>query len=119
MRLDEFREQMAAYRRAADEEALRLKDSYLALDRLHALYHGLDREERAMADEVLAEWVLSEDENVRFDSLSLIDDFKIRTAMPALLKLVERLARGGGPSAPYELQMVKRIMQNLKPSNGS
>ncbi len=45
-----------------------------------------------MADQVLAEWALSEDEKVRFDGLALIDDFPIATAIPALQKLAKRLA---------------------------
>jgi hypothetical protein len=62
MNLAEFREEMEAYRRSSDEEASALKDSYLALDRLHALYQKFDSAERAMADQVLAEWALSDDE---------------------------------------------------------
>ena len=113
MRLAEFRLRMESYRREVDEEAMSLKDSYLALDRLHALYQKFDAEERAMANQVLAEWALSEDEKVRFDALALIDDFKIATAIPALEKLAERLATSGTPGAPYELQKLRRIMGSL------
>ena len=113
MTLDEFRLQMESYRRAADEEAMSQKDSYLALDRLHALYQRCDDEERAMADQVLAEWALSDDERVRFDALALIDDFKVATAIPALQKLAERLALSSAPGAPYELRKLKRIIGDL------
>ncbi|HVX91533.1 MAG TPA: hypothetical protein VHC20_08060 [Candidatus Paceibacterota bacterium] len=113
MKLDEFRNQMEAYRSSVDQEAKSLKDSYLALDRLHNLYRKFDGEERAMADQVLTEWVLSEDENVRFDALALIDDFKIAHAMPALKTLTARLASSKAPGAPYELQKVDRILRDL------
>lgn len=108
-----FRLRMEAFRRTVDEEAMSLKDSYLALDRLHGLYNKCDQEERMMGDQVLAEWALSEDEKVRFDALALIDDFGIATALPSLRKLAERLALSRTPSAPYELQKVQRIMRDL------
>ena len=113
MRLTEFRRRMESYRRDFNEEAMSLKDSYLALDRLHAMYGQLDDYERAMADQVLAEWVLSDDENVRFDALALIDDFKIASASRALESLAKRLAASHGPGVPYELQKLKRIMVTL------
>ncbi len=87
MNLEQFRNEMVSYRRSVDEEAKALRDSYLALDRLHTLYRKLDSAERAMADQVLAEWALSDDEAVRFDALALIDEFKITNATPALKKL--------------------------------
>lgn len=90
-----------------------LKDSHLALDRLHALYRKFDGEERALADQVLAEWVLSQDEKVRFDASALIDDFAIATAIPALEKLAERLATSAAPGVPYELRKIIRIKGSL------
>ena len=114
VRLDEFPLEMESYRRAGDEEARSLKDSWLALDRLHALYGKFNGEERVMADQVLAEWALSGDESVRFDALALIDDFKIAAAIPMLRKLSERLASSTAPGAPYEAKKVKRIMSSLQ-----
>jgi hypothetical protein len=113
MKLDEFRRQMAWYRVAVDEEARSLKDSYVALDRLHRLYQKFDDQEKAMADHVISEWVLSEDENVRFDALALINDFKIATTKTALQKLANHLALSNAPGAPYELAKVHRIIRDL------
>ncbi|MGD0182849.1 MAG: hypothetical protein ABSC15_23810 [Terriglobales bacterium] len=70
-----------------------------------------------MADQVLDEWVLSEDENVRFDALALIHDLKIATAMPSLRALATRLTSSTVPSAPYELKKVNRLIEEFtKPS---
>ena len=113
MKLDAFRRTMESYRRAVDEEAKSLKDSYVALDKLHALYRRFDLEERAMADQVMAEWALSDNEGVRFDALALIDDFNIPAATSALRTLVGRLELSTAPGAPYELQKVNRILQKL------
>ena len=95
MNLNECRDQMESYRRSVDEEGKSLKDSYLALDRLHSWYRKFDVEERAMADQVLAEWALSEDENVRFDALALIDDFKIATRCQPLRHWPRALLQAG------------------------
>jgi hypothetical protein len=118
MTLSELRIDMASYRRAADEEARSLKDSYLVLDRLHTLYEKLNTEERMMANEVLAEWALLDDERVRFDALALIDDFKISSAVPALRALSDRLASSSTVGAPFELHKVDRILRDLGHTHG-
>lgn len=113
MTLDEFRLEMAAYPRSADDDAASLKDSQLALEKLSALYKKFDDTERRMADRVLSEWALSEDEGLRFDALVLIDEFKIDTAISSLNELAARLASSEEPSAPYELNKVQRIIAGL------
>jgi hypothetical protein len=113
MTLDEFRVEMASYRRAADDDAETTKDPYITIERLHALYMKFDESKRQMADEVLSEWALSQDEKLRFDALALIDELKLDTALPALHKLAARLASSAEPSAPYELKKVQRIVTGL------
>lgn len=115
MNLDEFRSRMVAYRQSVNEEARSLKDSYFALDRLHDLYGKFDIHEQAMANQILAEWALHEDENVRFDALTLIDDFKIASATPTLQTLMARLASSASPGAPFEMKKVARITEGLLP----
>jgi hypothetical protein len=112
MTLDEFRVEMASYRRSADDGA-KSKDPYVTLEKLHALYQKFDDTERRMADQVLSEWVLSEDEGLRFDALALIDELKIDAAAPALHRLATRLASSVEVSAPYELKKVHRIIAGL------
>ena len=113
MRLEQFRNQMSEYRRVVDAEAKSRKDSYLALERLGQLYQGLRDEERALANVVLGEWAVSDDENLRFDALALIGDFENRAAVPALETLATQLATSVTPSAPFELQKVKKILSEL------
>lgn len=113
MTLDAFRVGMASYRRAADDDAKSLKDPYVTLERLRALYMKFDDRERQMADQVLGEWALSEDEGLRFDALALIDELKIGAAVPTLNELAARLASRAEPSAPYELKKVRRIVAGL------
>ena len=113
MTLDEFRLEMTSYRRSADDDAKSLKDPYVTLEKLRALYGKFDDVERRMADQVLSEWALSEDEGLRFDALALIDDLKIDTAVPVLHKLATRLSSSKAPSAPYDLKKVHRIIAGL------
>ena len=68
---------MIAYRRSVDEEARALKDSHLALERMAKLYRKFDGDERRMADRVLGEWVMSEDRDLRFDALWIIDEMNV------------------------------------------
>ena len=105
---------MESYRRSIDDEARALKDPEIALEELRTLYEKLDSAERQMADQVLAEWALSEDEKLRFDGLALIYDFKVHTAIPALRELAKRLTSSTAPSAPYELKKIERILAKLK-----
>ena len=113
MTLEQFRDLMERYRHDAEKYAASLKDTYLVLDRLHDLYKRLDENERSMADQILAEWTLSEDEGLRFDALALIDEFRVVSATPALQKLTGRLARSRTPGAPHELEKVRRIERSL------
>jgi len=113
MTLDEFRREMWAYRQAADKDANALKESNLAWEWLRDLYRKFDAEERKLADQVLEEWVLSDDENVRYDALVLIGDFRIMRAIPVLRELAARLRHSNAPGAPYELQKVNRILNDL------
>jgi hypothetical protein len=110
MNLDEFRIEMEASRRVAEEEASSARYSQLALNRLCELYERFDAEERVMADQVIEEWALSEDENVRFDALALIGRYGITRAVATLEKLAARLASSSALGAPYELEKVNRIL---------
>jgi hypothetical protein len=122
MKLEEFRNEMNAYRDAVEKEAFESKDSYLALERLHRLYTKFDASEREMADQVLAEWVLSDDENTRFDAMALIHDFRIEGTVPALRELAGRLSSSKAPGAPYEIMKIERLLSELssggRPSAG-
>jgi hypothetical protein len=113
MTLDEFRHEMEAYRQAVHEEASKFKYSHLAVERLFALYQKFDAEERRMADQVLTEWVVSEDPGMRFDAKALVHEFEIVKAIPALQQLAQRLASSRAVGAPGELEVVDRIIGDL------
>jgi len=114
MTLNDFHREMASYRLSAEDEAKSLKDPYVTLERLRTLYKKFDSAEKQMADQVLSEWALSEDEGIRFDALTLIREFEISTAVAALRELVIRLTSSTAPGASYELNKVFRIMAQLE-----
>jgi len=117
MTIEEVRGEMEGCRESAAKEARVLRDSYLVLDRLRRFYRQLEDHDRAMSDRVVAEWALSPDENLRFDALTLIREFKIQTATPALSELAARLAAADTPGAPYELRKVRELFETLTRSN--
>lgn len=113
MTIEDFRREMASYRLAADHQGALSKDPYVTLEKLRALYKQLDSADKQMADQVFAEWALSENESIRFDALALIHDLEIRAAVPALLNLATRLTSSSAPSAPYELKKVHRTITHV------
>jgi hypothetical protein len=97
-----------------DAEAQAAKFSHEALLRLTEFYRRLDQEDRRVVDEVLASWVLEGDERRRFDALALIDEFEIRSALPALQGHLARLADAVGPSVPTDRAKLERMIAHLQ-----
>lgn len=108
---DEFRSDMNAYRRLANDEARSFKDSNRVAEKLN---EQLSLHDQDLADQVPAEWALSDDEATRFDALALIDEFKLMAALPVLDRLAMRLVSAKEPSAPFELKKVDRIVNRLR-----
>jgi hypothetical protein len=77
-------------------------------------YRSIDDEDRRVVDEALASWVLGGDERRRFDALALIDEFRIRSALPALEEDLARLANAAGPSVPTDRAKLQRIIADLR-----
>jgi hypothetical protein len=113
MTLHEFRDEMNAYWRSVSEEADALKDPYVALDRLRALYGKFDPDERRMADQVIAEWTAGGAEGRRWDALALIETLGIVSAVPALRALANRLAQAAEPGALHWAERATRIADGL------
>jgi hypothetical protein len=113
MRRQDFRAEFNGFRRIVEEEATSRRDPYHALERLHQFYERLNAEQRAAADETIATWLGSSVEAQRFDALVLIEDYGIRSAVPALQELLVSLRSIPGPAAAFESQKVERILARL------
>lgn len=118
MTIDDLRREVDEFWDTVYEEGLEMKDAYSPLFRLNELYKRLDESERSSVDQILAEWLLSEREDKRFAAMSLISDFRIRSARDALAELVDRLAKSSDPGAPFECEKAARIIGELAITNG-
>lgn len=113
MTLERVRREMNAFWALANREAEEFKNSFLALERVNGMYRGLSAADRELADRVLAEWVLSDEEAKRFDAVALIREFHVLTAAPALRELAHNLARSSDPGAPFEREKVEGVLREL------
>lgn len=98
---------------AVSHEAIANKQSQDALAQLASRYRLLSPDDRAVVDGLLAEQVRSSDENVRFDALALVNEFKIQSAASALRSLADWLEHQDHPGAPYEWAKVNRILASV------
>jgi hypothetical protein len=101
------------FREQASDEAIAAKDSQSALFALFAYYTSLPGPERQIVDRLLAEQLGEDDEDIWFDALAVIREFRITSALPALRQLADRLESANGPSAPYDWAKVNRLIGYL------
>lgn len=109
----EVRRRWLAIWRDADVRYREMKASNEALLELYERYAELAPADRDEVDRLLAETLLSHDENLQFDALALIEEFRIASALPELRALAKRLPRSNSPGAPYHLAKVQRIIDLL------
>jgi hypothetical protein len=91
------------------------KNSQGALLEFMQLYESLEPDERFLADQVIADWIESENDRKRFDALAMVDRFRIRAAIGQLRRAEAELASSGDHTASYELAKVRRILLTLDP----
>ena len=96
-----------------DARHVAAKDSQGAILELAATYGRIPEEDRRKVEEVLLDWLLSEDESLRYDALFIVDEYLIRRAAPSLRVLQERLQSDPRPGAPYEWAKVNRTLGRL------
>ncbi len=73
----------------------------------------LGDEDRKVADAVLRAWLLGDEIGRRFIALALVDDFGIRTALPAVKQLRTRLMDATDPVQVDEREKAERIIGRL------
>lgn len=118
MRAADARSRWELLRERLDEEARASKSSQAVVVQLSQQYRRLNDPDRSEVDGLLAEWVLSDDEEKRFDAMAVIADNRIAGATAALRRLGERLEASDAPSAPFEWAKVNRMLGKLSESGG-
>jgi hypothetical protein len=87
--LASFRSRIEALRQGWSEEDELYQFGNRVTTRLTALYEASDAEHRRIFDEVLADWVRSEDTGTWRDGEVLISHFDVCSAIPALREVLE------------------------------
>jgi hypothetical protein len=111
---NQFQHEMNAYRSSICDKAESLKDPQIITGRLKTFYKRISPDQRPLADQILCEWALSDDEAPRFNALALIDEFQVIGALSSLQDLETRLTAQQGPDIPYELKKIGRIVDRLR-----
>lgn len=76
-------------------------------------YDELNAIEKAGIHEMLSEWLVSEDNKLRFDAGFITSQRKIVEMLPAIDKAIEWIGEPSGPEAKYELEKLSRIRGEL------
>ena len=116
MSTDAIRDEWTSLRDRVVKDALERKAAEESLAELSEAYTSYSREERAVVDEVLAEWVDSDDLGRRFDALALISEHRIASALPAVRRLARKLALAKEPWAQDERDRVVQVVRELTTS---
>ena len=117
MNPDEIRAEWDSIRDVLVERWTALKDPQQVTVQLSRAYARSDAEQQRVIHDVLRKWLLSDDEARRFDALTIVEEHKVRSAMPALRGLQDRLEREqASPGAPYEWAWVNRVIGTLASS---
>ena len=114
---DDMRTWWRGLRDRIDRDFRESKQATESIIEMSRQYRMLEPDERDVVDQVIGEWLLSEDEGLRFDALALIAEQRIRSAVPALQQLAEKLRGETRPGAPYELAKVHRTITALSGSS--
>ena len=96
-----------------DKRHVDAKDSQGAIPELFDLYQSLDPKERESANSDLFAALREGSEGQRYDALAIINQFRVREAVPHLRELAVRLQMDDSPGAPFELAKVERIIGKL------
>ena len=76
-------------------------------------YDRLSSEEKNDVHEVLAEWLESDDNKLRYDAEFVTSQRRIVEMVPAVEKAIERIDESSGPEAKYEVKKLRRILNEL------
>ncbi len=113
MNADEVRSQFEVFADRAVEAAVASKRPNDADWDLRKYYRALNPDERDVVDELLAEWLFSDDQQRNYSARVLISTERITSAIPALRELANRLEHSNEAGAMARWKMVNEILGEL------
>jgi hypothetical protein len=101
------------YRQLTDA-AEAFRDSQSVAFGLLDAYDQLSSSEKNDVHEVLAEWLMSDDNKLRYDAEFVTSQRIIVEMVPAVEKAIQRMNESSGPEAEYEVKKLRRILNELR-----
>ncbi len=101
------------YRKLA-EKAEENRDSQSVAFGLLLAYDELASDEQAEIHELLTEWLVSDDNKLRYDAGFIASERQIVEMIPAFRRAIEWVGEPSGPEARYELEKLNRILSELE-----
>jgi hypothetical protein len=96
------------------KEAEANRDSQSAAFELLDVYDGLTQDQRVDVHTILADWLVSDDNTLRYDAGFLISQRRIRSMAGAVEKALAVAESRPGIEASYEVKKFQRILDDLK-----
>ncbi len=101
------------YRQLSDA-AEAFRDSQSVAFGLLDAYDQLSSAEKTDVHEVLAEWLASDDNKLRYDAEFVTSQRRIVQMVPAIEKAIQRIDESSGPESEYEVKKLRRILNELR-----
>ena len=114
MNQERFRVVMEEQWSSIEGEPKRSRDPNLAAPELLKWYRTLSIDDKRLADQILAEWVHHPDKTRQFESLVLISEFNISSALPSLGRLADNLIGATDPDPRFLRLKVLRLIDQLR-----
>jgi hypothetical protein len=89
------------------------KQPQATLQYLSAEYAKLSPAQRNVVNDILSDWMTSDDESKRFEARVLAKEHRIIALLSALRRLESQLQHSDSHSAPFELRRVRSVIQAL------
>ena len=101
------------YRQLTDEAEVNRDSQSVVFGLLHA-YDELNAIEKAGIHEMLSEWLVSEDNKLRYDAGFITSQRKIVEMLPAIDLAIKWIGETSDPEGKYELEKLSRIRGELQ-----
>ena len=89
------------------------RDSMSVPFALVKLYDKLSDREKQQIEPILAEWLVSDDDNNRYDAQFIAGERKVRSLKAAVERSIAKLIRQSGPGVRFEVELLESLVREL------